>query len=61
MDQFDRIGMISTNLHTVYLHMVMHDAHTMGLISDDQFKQYLKSVMLESAKGFERLNKEKEG
>ena len=60
MDQFDRIGMISTNLQTVYLHMVMHDAHAMGLIPDDQFKQYLKSIMVESTKGFEKLNKEKE-
>ena len=59
MDQFDRIGMISTNLQTLYLHMVMHDAHAMGLISDDQFKQYLKGVMTESAKTFENYNKER--
>lgn len=59
MDQFDRIGMISTNLQVLYLHMVMHDAHAMGLIPDDQFKQYLKEVMAESAKMFESYNKER--
>ena len=36
---------ITVSLQAIYGHMIMHDAHQMGLISDDAYKKYLADLM----------------
>ena len=35
----------TTALRAIYGHMIMHDAHEMGMISDQGYKKYLADLM----------------
>lgn len=35
----------TTALRAIYGHMIMHDAHEMGMISDQAYKKYLADLM----------------